>query len=189
MNVKGDKTILAPYNDDGNWGGKSSSAYDKYGKEYLTAKGTGTPVGTPVDTKDIDLIVKFGQGTMAEKSYLQKTNQDFVKTWASRLRANVQDGTQKTGVFVWSYQPYSTYTGERLFSKSPLGKIAKIKKDGYLFAMPDRYSDSFKAYSSDSVGEVKNLKYNLGQKILFAYCPDSAVSTYNKWIPVSHLIF
>ena len=115
----------------------------KYGKEYLTAKGTGTPVGSPADTKDIDFIIKYGQGKIAEKTYLQKSNPDFVKTWATSLRNKVQKGTQKMGVFIWAHQPYSTYTGEKVWESNPIGKTGNPSGlSVYGFTAPDRYSAS-----------------------------------------------
>jgi hypothetical protein len=105
------------------------------------------------------------------------------------LREKFKTGNQRNAVFVWANQPYSTYTGEKLFETNPIGKTGKIKTDGFIFRHPDRYSSSFKSSFNWNTGEIIALEYNSAQKLLFAYCPDNKVSDIDDWIPVGHIIF
>jgi hypothetical protein len=193
INTKKDKTILGGggstgFGDDGSWGGKSASAWDKYGKEYLTGSGTGATSGTPASTKDMDLIIKYCQGERAERSWLQKTMPDFVTTWASRLRTNIEQNNTKKAVFIWKNQAYSTYTGVRVWESNPIGKTATPKATGvYGFKLPDTTSGSIKIDSWATLGKIQSLAYFYPLNILFAYMPDN--SSIYKWYPVNQLKF
>lgn len=183
INTKGDKTILGKggstgFGDDGSWGSKTSSAWIKYGAEYVVSKGTGSSITTT--SKDIDLIIRYAGGSKAEKSYLNQTSPDYVKQWASGIRKRLNSGGAQGSTFIFANQLYETFSGTKVFNSVPLGKIATPKENCFAFTKPDRYSGSTPVSSWETLGSVKAIVWNNDQKLLFFYFPDNSLTW--KWI-------
>lgn len=195
INTKKDKTILGTggstgYGDDGKWGSKSASAWDKYGKEYLTGTaGGGTQVYANLE-KDIDAIInnKNNSGQKAEKSYLRATAlqyPDFVKNWANAVRKRYETGGKQGTTFIFANQIYDSFQAEKLASKYILGQTA-YKKDGdvYVFEQASRYSSNYNLKGLEKErGVVKGYFFNKDQRIFFLYIPKA--NSNMVWYPYS----
>ena len=197
INTKKDKTILGTggasgFGDDGKWGSKSGSAWDKYGKEYLTGvnAGSGTQVYGDLE-KDINTIVsnQNNSGQKAEKTYLRSVAlkyPDFVKKWAEAVRKRYETTGKQGTTFIFANEIYDSFRAEKFASRYILDKKA-LKKDGkvYAFEKASRYS-STKDLSADAKerGVVKGYFFNKDQRILFLYIPSSYGSSY-VWYPIS----
>jgi hypothetical protein len=192
INTKKDKTILGSggstgFGDDGKWGAKSGSAWDKYGKEYLTGVvgGSGTQVYADLE-KDITTIIgnQNNSGQKAEKTYLRATAlkyPDFVKNWAEAVRKRLSTSGNQGTTFIFANEIYDSFQAEKLASKYIIGKKA-FKKDGdiYGFAEASRYSTStnLNGLKKDR-GVVKGYFFNKDQRIFFLYTPEVT----GKWLP------
>ena len=195
INTKKDKTILGTggstgFGDDGKWGSKSASAWDKYGKEYLTGVGSGSGTQVYADLeKDITTIISNpnNSGQKAEKTYLRSTAlkyPDFVKRWAEATRKRYETNGKQGTTFIFSNEIYDSFQAQKYASKYIVGKKA-MKKDGqfYAFKQASRYSESINlAGGSKERGVVKGYFFNKDQRILFLYIP--ATTNYD-WYPVS----
>lgn len=195
INTKKDKTILGTggstgYGDDGKWGSKSASAWDKYGKEYLTGtnSGSGTQVYANLD-KDIKTIIENCRGQKAERSYLSSTALKypaFVQNWAEAVRKRLSSGGKQGTTFIFANQIYDSYKAEKISPTLLIGKTA-YKKDGnvYVFEEASRYSKTYNLSGmAKERGVVKSYYYNDKQGIFFLYIPSSSGSTY-QWYPYS----
>jgi len=197
INTKKDKTILGTggstgFGDDGKWGSKSGSAWDKYGKEYLTGAGSGSGTQVYADLeKDITTIIsnQYNSGQKAEKTYLRSVAlkyPDFVKNWAGAVRKRYETSGKQGTTFIFANEIYDSFQAEKHGSKYILGKKA-LKKDGkvYAFTEASRYS-STRDLSADPKerGVVKGYFFNKDQRIFFLYIPSSYGSSY-QWYPIS----
>lgn len=206
IDVKKDSAILAPYGADGRWGGKSRSAYAKYGKDYLESlkKPNDTPKETPkVDTigealkKDIDYIMLLADkdAPQAKESNLRgiaNGNEDFIKNWANAIRARV-DNPSKGTTFPFANNIYESYRGE---IASPVAKTNKVRvgKKGVVLGndanlrKEAKYDSQTQPISNgNSLGEIKGFFYNKADKALFAYVPDNIYGGSWKWIHASKI--
>jgi len=186
INTKKDKTILGKggstgYGDDGSWGSKSASAWDKYGKEYLTGSqsGSGTQIYPELE-KDITTIVTNCRGQKAERSYLRSTAlkyPSFVKTWASAVRNRLSTGGKQSTTFIWGNKIYDSYKADVVAETLILGKTAYKKSSNvWAFETPNKNSFVFSvdSYTNNNLGEVKAYRYNDDQGIFFVYIPNGS---------------
>ena len=182
INTKKDKTMLgrggaSGYGDDGIWkaGGKTDAAWTKYGAEY---KGSGGSGGSTTDAsleKAINLIVAKGSNASgkANRTYLLKTNPDWVKKWAWNL-------DNDRSAFGWGSYIWRTKTGQDLLDYNAIDQMVKTKSD----ATPvheTSYSSSDNTEISKlgtKIGPVKNVKFD--GTVLWFYIP--SYSTVYKWI-------
>ena len=160
----------------GNYGKSTDAVWKVYGKDYLASVKAGTSNDKPKDDskstleKDIATIVKTSTGTKAEKSYLQKTNSDFVNTWAKAIRNSKK-------AFIWANQVYRTKTGDKVLEYNPIGVKHYAKITGRIAKLSASDSaDATKVYKGTDLGKVKAVDYNNG---LWFYAPDE--STFYKW--------
>ena len=194
INTKKDKTILGTggasgYGDDGKWGSKSGTAWDKYGKEYLT--GSDTKVYAGLD-KDIDVIInnRYNSGAKAERSYLRATALKypaFVQNWADAVRKRYESNGQKGTTFIFANQIYDSFQAEVQAPANIIGKTMKAKSgDVYVFTEPNRYSANrnlSELLSDAKSGVVKNYFFNKDQRIFFLYVPNDRGSNL-VWYPI-----
>ena len=181
--VKKDKSLATnktPNGQDGLWGTLSSAAWTKYGKEYLTSKGTGDVSTTP-SNKDIDFIIKYSKGTGAnlQTSNLTKKPINYIKNWVSAIRLRIQTGGNAGTTFSYDGKLFNSYNGDKISDIVFYNKEAKSKETSYGFLKPDKYSGSVKYLSNISLGKVKDMIWNNDQQILFLYVPEGA--TNYKW--------
>jgi hypothetical protein len=167
----------------GNYGKSTDAVWKVYGKQYLESIKSGTSVkpsssssSTSQLDKDIETIIKSATGTKAEKSYLQKTNTDFVSNWAKSIRNDKR-------AFIWANQVYRTKTGEKILEYNPInvrfyanisGAIAKTSA-----------SNSASAYAvvkGTDLGRASGIDYNNG---LWLYLPEKG-SIY-KWYKINNI--
>ena len=199
INTKKDKTILGTggasgYGDDGKWGSKSATAWDKYGKEYLTGSGAGSGSGTKVYAdleKDITTIIsnQYNSGQKAEKTYLRAVAlkyPEFVQNWAKAVRKRYETGGKQGTTFIFANEIYDSFQADKLASKYIVGKTA-YKKDGsvYAFEQASRYSANINLSGmAKERGVVKGYFFNKDQRILWLYIPQASGSTY-VWYSLS----
>ena len=190
VNVKKDKFILGNAGVDGIWGKNSQRAFDKYGKDYLASLKSGTPTpSTPPTTSpttspttplsvDINTIINFSTGTKAEKTFLQKANSDFVKTWAKAIR-------NKQRAFIWANQVYRTKTGNKVLEYNPFIVNFYAKTTAPIAKLTP--NDSARAQSRSkggNLGMAKGIDYNDG---LWLYLPDIFRSSNYNWYKITNV--
>ena len=157
INTKKDTSILGKSGADGIWGGNSKKAWDKYGAEYTTKKGTNVDTKTPTlaSNNDIAQIMSFAdKSNITTESYLKGSNQNFVKDWAKNIR------NSKTA-FIWANQVYRTKTGKKVLDYNPTSVILYANKSGdNLVATPSK--------SASRSAVVKNENLGKGSAVTFA---------------------
>jgi hypothetical protein len=165
----------------GNYGKSTDAVWKVYGKDYVKSASTSasdkpaTASATSL-SKDIDTIIGFSTGTKAEKSYLSKTNAEFVSTWAKAVRNSKR-------AFIWANQVYRTKTGDKILEYNPIGTKFYSKIGGSIAKTSP--SDSASAYfvaKGTDLGKAKNVDYNNG---LWLYLPDSGVVY--KWYKIDYV--
>ena len=176
----------------GTYGKNTNTAWKSFGDEYLKfLKDTSTNVfgiksENKADTsKDVKTIINYGTGGKAEKDYLSKTNSKFVSAWAKSIR-----DFGKKDYFIFANQIYSIKTGDRILDYNPLGKEHYITVDKLsLFREPNVDSGSTDAdnWKGTSASIVKDLKYNVNDKLVWAYIPNNTYSSLNKWVAIKYL--
>ena len=172
LNTKNDVTILGGSGADGKWGSNSQKAWDKYGKDFKKSP-TYLGITTVVSEDAKKRIMDFATGKKAEASYLNSTNQDFVKKWAQTI------GNQKSA-FIWANQVYRTKTGERILDYNPLifnlstNKNATLRDD----ASPQANGTSIEA--GVSLGKGGDIKFY--NPYLYIYLPNK-----KKWISSNYV--
>jgi hypothetical protein len=166
----------------GNYGKSTDAVWKVYGKDYLKSLTTSTSDKPTSDkpasdlSKDIDTIIGFSTGTIAEKSYLQKTNADFVSTWAKAI-------SNKKRAFVWANQVYRTKTGVKVLEYNPIGLKYYANIGGSISkTSPDDSASAYFVAKGTDLGKAKNVDYNNG---LWLYLPDSGVIY--KWYKINYL--
>lgn len=192
LEVKKDLKILGNAGADGLWGKSTASAWDKYGKEYLTQ--TGTVVQSPAISdsllSDIKTIINTASGSKAERTYLTnvaKTQPAFVKNWATAIRKRQQN--HRTGsTFTFANQIYESYRGERISNKLLMGKIATATGNSpKLRWSATKTANSYPLTSGDGLGKIESYFYNANDKMLFVYVPNNNRSSQAKWIWASSI--
>jgi hypothetical protein len=167
LNIKKDKTILGGSGADGKWGQNSQKAWEKYGSDFkksIDFKGITTVVSE--DAKD--LITEFATGNKAKESYLNSTNQDFVKKWSENIK-------NKKTAFIWAEQVYRTKTGERVMDYNPLKFNLKTTKDAVLRENANQKSTSTPIKGGQSLGKGSAVAFD--NPYLYIYLPNK-----KKWI-------
>jgi hypothetical protein len=164
----------------GNYGKSTDAVWKVYGKKYLDSLKAGTKTNTSTATttlsKDIDTIIKSSTGTKAEKTYLQKTNADFVSSWANAIRNNKR-------VFIWANQVYRTKTGDKVLEYNPLGANFYAKLGGEI--AKTTANDSASAYwvaKGTNLGKPSNIDFNNG---VWLYLPEK--SSIYKWYKIDYI--
>lgn len=167
LNTKNDVTILGGSGADGKWGANSQKAWDKYGADFKktpTYKGFTTVVSGDAKKRIID----FATGNKATESYLNSTNQDFVKKWAETI------GQEKTA-FIWANQVYRTKTGERVMDFNPTLFNLKTTKDATLRASANQNSTGTPIKGGENLGKGSAVAFS--NPYLYIYLPNK-----KKWI-------
>ena len=167
LNIKKDKTILGGSGADSKWGKNSQKAWEKYGSDFkksIDFKGIKTVVSE--DAKD--LITEFATGNKAKESFLNNTNQDFVKKWSENIK-------NKKTAFIWAEQVYRTKTGERVMDYNPLKFNLKTTKDAVLRASANQKSTSTPIKGGQSLGKGSAVAFD--NPYLYIYLPNK-----KKWI-------
>jgi hypothetical protein len=173
LDVKKDKTILGNAGADGIWGKNSQNAWDKYGSDYLKSLIPASKIEPQLE-KDIETIIKFSTGTKADKTYLRKTNSDFVSNWAKAVRNNKR-------VFLWANQFYRTKTGDKILEYNPIGKVYYASKTG-MFAKNEANNNASAVNLSKGTNLGKASAVDFDGKYVFIYFPEKAGGGYSKWI-------
>jgi hypothetical protein len=194
INTKNDKTILGKggstgFGDDGKWGPASSSAWTKYGAEYLTSKGSSsasTPSGLSTEVKNnIDVIIRRGEGDKAKRSYLESTAKKypaFINNWANAIKNRLNTGGKQGTTFVFANQLYNSFDAKKELSVSPVGKKA-ILKDNAKNPTVRWYAkwDSPTKPANKDLGKVQGVFYNRNDKALFLFVPNNVQGATHKW--------
>jgi hypothetical protein len=192
LEVKKDLKVLGNSGADGLWGKATATAWDKYGKEYLTQ--TGAVVETPTMSedllKDIKTIINNATGSKAERSYLTAvaTKQPaFIKNWAGAIRKRLKTPAQGS-TFTFANQIYESYKGDRVSTKLLIGKIATATgSDPKLRWNAKKDANSYPLTSGDGLGKIASYFYNANDKMLFVYVPNNNRSSQAKWIWVGSI--
>jgi hypothetical protein len=196
VNVKKDKFILGNAGVDGIWGKNSQRAFDKYGKDYLASLKAGSPATSPATSPttspemppftspttslsaDINTIINFSTGTKAEKTFLQKTNADFVRTWAKAVR-------DKKRAFIWANQVYRTRTGVRVLEYNPFKVVFYSRIKGQIAKLtPNDSARALAVQKGVNLGMAKGIDFNDG---LWLYLPDTNRSSNYKWYKITNV--
>ena len=160
----------------GNFGKSTNAVWKVYGSAYLkslstsstsTSSSSSTSNSTTDNTdssSDITTIINFSTGTKAEKSYLSKTNADFVSTWAKAIK-------DKKRAFIWANQVYRTWTGDKILDTNPINATYYTKVSGLIAkTSPDDSASAFNVSKGTNLGKITSIDYNKG---LWLYAPNS----------------
>jgi len=142
-------------------------AWDKYGADFKKTpdfKGFTTVVSSDAKKRILD----FATGNRATETFLNSTNQDFVKKWAETI------GNEKTA-FIWANQVYRTKTGERVMDFNPTSFNLKTTKDAVLRATANQNSTGTPIKKGESLGKGSAVAFS--NPYLYIYLPNK-----KKWI-------
>lgn len=163
----------------GNYGKSTDAVWKVYGVAYLKSLKTPSATTKPVSTlntdspSDISTIINFSTGTKAEKSFLSKTNADFVSAWAKAIK-------DKKSAFIWANQVYRTKTGDKVLDNNPINATYYTKVSGRIAkTSPDDSASAYLVGKGDNLGKVTAFDYNNG---LWLYAPNSG-NVY-KWYKI-----
>jgi len=166
----------------GNYGKNTSNAWEKFGKDYLdslkqnTSTNTSTNTSSNTSSKNIDTIIGFSTGTKAERTFLTKTNADFVNTWAKAIK-------NKKNVFIWANNPYRTKTGDKILGYNPIGTTYYAKKtDSIAKLSPSDNATSYLVKKGTDLGKATGIDFNNG---LWIYLPQSGDNF--KWYKINDI--
>jgi len=164
----------------GNYGKSTDAVWKVYGKDNLKSLSTSTPTSQPVSktnlSKDIDTIIKSSTGTKAEKSYLQKTNANFVSTWAKAITNNKK-------AFIWANQVYRTKTGVKILDFNPIGRTWYAKITGGIGkTTPNDSASAYNVTIGTPLGSAKGIDFNNG---LWLFLPESG--SVFKWYKINNV--
>jgi hypothetical protein len=193
LEVKKDLKVLGNSGADGLWGKATATAWDKYGKEYLTQSGTvvtAPQVSTDI-LADIKTIINNATGSKAERTYLTSITDKspaYIKNWANAIRKRMTSGGKQGSTFTFANQVYESFKGDRISDKLLIGKIAtatgtapklrwNAKKDANVYPVT----------SGDGLGKISSYFYNANDKMLFVYVPNNGRSSQAKWIWVGSI--
>ena len=183
INTKKDTSILGSAGADGFWGQKSASAWDKYGKDYLTSTNVEQlttnqklaklpanlqkyywnvvkdPLFTDIDSDlFIDYLYKDAQYGGGYKV------RDFIRDWSNKLdKHNASEDKQKHTWWRFGNNIYNIFDG--LPKPSPFDKKAYVNGSARLYDYPRFTNVSYTAPQSDKtyLGIIKNavfVRYN-----------------------------
>jgi len=166
---KKDTSILGKAGADGKWGRNSASAWDKYGKEYLGASGSGSPKETgKVKEEDITTILKHGRGVKSDRNYITKSQfPSFFETWATAIRERIKSGGKAYTTFVWYNQLYDSYYGNNLTTKTIMGKKAFALKGARMRTKAGQSSSYIETTPDSSLGTIISWRYNVAENLLY----------------------
>jgi len=181
---------------DGLWGQKTASAWDKYGKAYMTTVSTTSTTTTdaiPSDVqKYIDYIAQNGQGTKANRQYLvdqYKKSPEFISGWLRGWATTMEDrlkrqseGTFSTAFAYKDYGVWDSYFGVKRAEKSPLNRTATtVSENSKLWS--DRFfgSGDISIPKGYDLGQIKDFSYSKKDNALFLYVPNNGYSNNKKW--------
>jgi len=207
ISTKKDTSILGSAGADGLWGQKSASAWDKYGKDYLTSTTTNTNTSTslPISVgNDIQLISSrtWTRGERKTDKWLTEkalTNnkvfndqnlrwRDFIRAWAECVSKRSSDGRENVYTwFMFGGNVYDVYEGQKRMS-NPIDKTAYSSRNDAVKRTAPKWDTSVSgSFSVDTrLGIVKNLVFNVlnDQVNGFYYIPVSpdGDTAYYQWI-------
>ena len=169
LEKKKDTTILGSAGADGKWGRNSASAWDKYGKEYLGSQGSSSPKESgSVKEADIQTITKDGRGVKSDRSYISKTQYpSFFEAWASAIRERINSGGKAYTTFLWYNQLYDSYYGNRVTTKTIMGKKAFALKGARLRTSAKQSSTYIETTPDTSLGTIISWRYNVEENLLY----------------------
>ena len=158
----------------GNYGKSTDAVWKVYGVAYLKSLSTSSTSTSSSNSNsttdntdsssDITTIINFSTGTKAEKSYLSKTNADFVSTWAKAIK-------DKKRAFIWANQVYRTWTGDKILDTNPINATYYTKVSGLIAkTSPDDSASAFNVSKGTNLGKITSIDYNKG---LWLYAPNS----------------
>jgi hypothetical protein len=170
LQIKKDKTILGKTGADGDWGGNSQNAWDKYGADFKKSE---TYKGFDITTTDEDIrrIIDFATGKKSNEGYLKSSPKTFVKKWSDTIK-------NKKTAFIWANQVYRTKTGEQVMSFNPTIFNLKTSKGGNLRASPNPQSSPTQISAGVNLGKGSAVAFS--DPYLYIYLPSKS-----KWIASS----
>jgi hypothetical protein len=184
-----------------------SYALGKSDYEASLKKPTGSSAySIPQDIQnDILTIVAMGTGAKAKKIYLEneiekRSKRDWIRQWASALRANKAD-REKGTTFNWvsegkDFGLYESFSGNRILAFNPANRNPAPLAKAYWYGKPEVSSWSYVQATGDKIGKVTGYKWINSTKKLWLYVAkpnDSAVSDANifgtRWIQADEVKF
>jgi hypothetical protein len=157
-----------------------------YGAEYtknpsLTSKTptSTTPTGTTPTTntaneKNIETIIREGEGSSATRNHLLTQPASFVKTWADSLISPLEATRNR---FQYGNNVYRTKTGATLLRYLPLNKNHWAKNNLRAYESEKTTSGYSSVNKGTDLGKVKNMWWT--PEGLWFYMPDKSI--WYKW--------
>jgi hypothetical protein len=152
-------------------------AWEKYGAEYQKSPAVSTTSTTATTnlSKNIDTIIGASMGAKAEKTYLLKTNVEYVNKWADAIK-------NKKNAFIWANQVYRTKTGDKVLEYNPIGRKYYAKITGEIGKLnPSDDSTAVRWDKGKELGKVTSVSYNNG---VWLYIPSMNIY---KWYKVDYV--
>lgn len=185
--------IHASMGDDGKWGGQSRTAWNKYGKEYITSgadkrvwnkyiyDGTTTTIDPEFETAKAYLLSVWKGNKNTFKTRLDSLNKYFVIRWAYEAKANNGTGSNKSNAFIWDNKLYNISMGDKILDFDPTLKNMAygISNEFYFRKSPSKNSEGKIGYElkDKTIGKVTWYFWNDNEKILFFYIPTKLLGT------------
>lgn len=183
---------------DGLWGQKTASAWDKYGKTYMTSTSASTTTTTTTTTatipsdvqSGIDNIVSKATGTKASQTYLANLYAQYptwakgwILKWSDTISKRIASSGQNNTAFAYQNDGvWDSYYGIKRADKNPIDKTATVKVDNARLWSNNYFgSSTSNPPKGQSLGTIKAVYYSKKDDVLFFYVPDNTYSSIYKW--------
>ena len=128
-----------------------------------------------------------------------KTPIDFINAWIKAVKLRISSKGKNGTTFTYNGAIYDSYYGAKRMNENPINKFATTRKDAFVQYKPDfNSSERLKALKGKKLGIVKGYRFNIENKLMWLFIPDTVVTLADinpfkesdwfnefKWIPFS----
>jgi hypothetical protein len=128
-----------------------------------------------------------------------KTPIDFINAWIKAVKLRISSKGKNGTTFTYNGAIYDSYYGAKRMNENPINKFATTRKDAFVQYTPDfNSSERLKALKGKKLGVVKGYRFNIENKLMWLFIPDTVVTLADinpfkesdwfnefKWIPFS----
>lgn len=128
-----------------------------------------------------------------------KTPIDFINAWIKAVKLRISSKGKNGTTFTYNGAIYDSYYGAKRMNENPINKFATTRKDAFVQYTPDfNSSERLKALKGKKLGIVKGYRFNIENKLMWLFIPDTVVTLADinpfkesdwfnefKWIPFS----
>jgi hypothetical protein len=128
-----------------------------------------------------------------------KTPINFINAWIKAVKLRISSKGKNGTTFTYNGAIYDSYYGAKRMNENPINKFATTRKDAFVQYKPDFNSNErLKALKGKKLGIVKGYRFNIENKLMWLFIPDTVVTLADinpfkesdwfnefKWIPFS----